>query len=163
MPRTGNLDISEIDRILTKFGSGVLLLDLTTPSRAWLGMRNPGGAGTCALVLQLSDTHWEAIAHRGNCVLRDWEHAVKMARVITKEPRLEPELLKQRVRAGYDERGVRVGDDDDGDDVVVTVGRVPSEGDLKSEYDVYSLRHQSSEHSPGRQPSNAMPQMPQNG
>ena len=79
--------------MLTHLGMGVLLLDLSVTGQPWLGKRNPVGASVCALVLQVTADHWEPISHNNLCVLREWEQGLRVARVIAKAPKLEPEEI----------------------------------------------------------------------
>ena len=86
---------------------GVLLLDLSVPCKPWLCQRNPSEASECALVLQVTAEHWEPIAHQGSCVLRDWEQAVRLARVISHAPQLEAESIPTYGGSKYE--GTRIG------------------------------------------------------
>ena len=90
---SGNLSYTEVDQVLTYLGMGVLLLDLSVAGEPWLAKRDPLGAPACALVLQVAADHWEPISHNNQCVLRDWEHGVRVARVIAKAPYLEPDVI----------------------------------------------------------------------
>jgi hypothetical protein len=50
---TSTRTCAEIDRVLTTWGCGLLLLDMSTPGHPVLRMRDPARAVTCALVLQV--------------------------------------------------------------------------------------------------------------
>ena len=84
----GKLKFVEIDALLESLGCGILLLDLSVPGSPWLGSRNPAKAATFALVLQVTGSHWEPIAHDGTCVLREWDEALSVARLIADVPNL---------------------------------------------------------------------------
>ena len=105
--KRGRLAYDEIDKVLLHLGVGVLLIDVSVASKPRLLKRDPSGAAVCALVLQVTADHWEPVAHGYTCVLRAWDQAVRVARVITRQPKLAPEVIPQSGGTFYE--GQRVG------------------------------------------------------